>query len=333
MFKIRMKCVHCFVSHYLKCQKGHNVKFNPGTLQKLVRYIQLVYTDLREAYLVDCCHFRLMEMIDILHSMASYFKFDIMRLIIIIIGDDLLITTKNVVQSKLYLFESNISIVELSEKSPPIVMSLERSTSFLRNLANLLLSHSTQQLGMTVYSLSEDEIDKADFPVLAGWLLGYPSVYKISSHVPAFIGDSVIQFATVVHFDCSSTKCGKCNKASELNQMDLMEFTVPTLLEDFVLESGLEEGLARRVDSLQRLASSSILPPVQTITLSRKTFPMTQRFILWEGAKNNLTMIGTARPYIDRKLLTSFHLHFDDIRYQVRKLDLGLDRQFWLGIG
>ena len=161
----------------------------------LRHYTLLVATGLKDAYLVDCCMPSVSYTVSFINSLCHAYNINTVLIFILSIRTDILIINTAVLRHKL--------VDEVSCKQDSIVINLESgissvmdSSRFVEEFWGWFLSTMREALNPVLgghtpdgafhiprvqlvdLSGNEELKDRAGFPFVAGWLLGYPCIYR-----------------------------------------------------------------------------------------------------------------------------------------------------------
>ena len=164
--------------------------FHRSKLGEIFLYLSLVFEGYRDAYLFDGCSATAENVTDLLRITCESLAISDVRLgfSLVTIGlgqnhDDFLVIGSNVLQNKL----SNLTqfdwidiplIVDVNGSDPRVCSEEE-----IQSIRRCLISTFSDMAISTAYfplSATADFLEVVGFPFLAGWLLGYPCVYRSS---------------------------------------------------------------------------------------------------------------------------------------------------------
>lgn len=155
----------------------------PSILAQLELFILLVYYDIKDCYLVDCCCLEVSEARALLQSVCKNNGLESDVLVVISIGMDIFVVNKPNLLQKLAdvaAHRSNLIIVNFAGNSMSFARTLEQE-DILTELYTCISSQlpaCPQPTEVTLLELVLPESGQLSMPLVAGWLLGYPSVYQ-----------------------------------------------------------------------------------------------------------------------------------------------------------
>lgn len=158
------------------------MSLNKLPLLKLEQFVLLVYYGIKYSYLVDCCCLDVAQATEVLKHMDSKYALKAGVVVIIALENDILIANRDSITLKL--------AHEIRHSLPPVVVEIGRGApSILENATEQLLfthaifnclSNGDHHHPMDVLSvpLTQDLNNTVGLPFIAGWLLGYPCLYR-----------------------------------------------------------------------------------------------------------------------------------------------------------
>ena len=164
--------------------------FHRSKLGEIFLYLSLVLEGYRDAYLFDGCSATAANVVDLLRIICDSLVVSNVRLgfSLVTIGlganhDDFLVIGSNILQNKL------TNLTHSSWIDAPLIVDVNGSNprvcdcEEIRSIKRCLINTFSEMMISTSYfpiSATTEFLEIVGFPFLAGWLLGYPCVYRSS---------------------------------------------------------------------------------------------------------------------------------------------------------
>eukprot|EP00601_Ochromonadales_sp_CCMP2298_P013658 CAMPEP_0173217878 /NCGR_PEP_ID=MMETSP1142-20121109/744_1 /TAXON_ID=483371 /ORGANISM="non described non described, Strain CCMP2298" /LENGTH=263 /DNA_ID=CAMNT_0014145515 /DNA_START=24 /DNA_END=812 /DNA_ORIENTATION=+ len=156
-------------------------KLSKGVKSTILRYCLLVYYGYKDAYLVDCCSLEVDETVAFIASIECEFKLQKSVLAALPLGSDVFIINTSIFKHKVETSNDIInrtSVVDVTASGYSLC-SREDAAQYLGALGRSMDRCHAVQTGNIVHLSLSHEFEALVGPVLlAGWLLGYPSIYR-----------------------------------------------------------------------------------------------------------------------------------------------------------
>lgn len=220
-----------------------------GQLQSFVRFVELVHLGLRQAYLVDCCS------VDANTCLLIILENHWQGMCVISLGTDCIITKID------YLCEIISGLKDWSSHSHPLVVDVngplprmcakdevnEIVAILVRACLPIFVSCKNESADNIVvaFDATEEFMAKVGMPFFAGWLLGYPCVYRST-----LIGScEALAFCPLVKTTISLCHANTA-PTTRHSKVDLKEFTIPKCLVEDEIRQHLLMAVNAHVEGL-----------------------------------------------------------------------------------
>lgn len=189
-------------------------------IDQLQAYIALVNLGLRDSYLVDCCSLTNDQALDLCKDNAQ-------NVFILTLQHDIFIVNTSIFLTKPTNTPSTLICVDV-DSSDPIVIENDLARSYLIKLIELF-----QPIKDNLNVKGDKEVLAFDLPLddcllygglslLAGFLLGYPCLYKSTSSINCLAMRPLTQIAFTIATATPSSA------SSSAGSIDLQVFTIPS---------------------------------------------------------------------------------------------------------
>jgi hypothetical protein len=177
----------------------------------------LVYLNFRDSYLIDCCFLVISEASNFLKALNERFCLETNILRAVELGNDIIIVNYSLIRDKKVTFHPFIIDINGNKRLD------QTETEQTRLLLNecVAFTESAYQL-----NYSDSFNTNIGFPLLAGWLLGYPCIYRSIATESNSNGSESLSMTILQKFSITAL-CSLNPVDLKFENIDLLEFTIP----------------------------------------------------------------------------------------------------------